>query len=96
MSLLRLSNRKRKYGDQYRSTHITAAIQSGNAIQYCITKNMPYRTYQQKLTEYNKSEDKENWSPNSKLRYKHHVFTDSTEKAAVEQLIEQYINQQKA
>ena len=33
---------------------------------------------------------------NSKRRCNYRVFTDSTEKAAVEQLTEQYINQQKA
>ena len=49
-----------------------------------------------KLAEYNKSEDKENWSPNITRRYRHRVFTDSTETAAVKQLIEQYINKQKA
>ena len=32
----------------------------------------------------------------SERRLSHRVFTDSTEKQAVEQLIEQYINQQKA
>ena len=53
---------------------------------------MPYATYQQKLADYNKSEDKENWSPSSKRRYRHRVFTDSTEKAAVEQLTEQVIS----
>ena len=46
--------------------------------------------------DYKKANNKENWSPNSKRRYNHRVFTDSTEKAAVEQLTEQYINQQKA
>ena len=80
MSSPRLSNRKRRYDDKLWSTYITEAIQSGNATQYCINKNMPYRTYQQKLAEYNKSEDKENWSPSSKRRYNHRVFTDSTEK----------------
>ena len=96
MSSPRLSYRKRRYDDKLWSTYITEAMQSGNATQYCTDKNIPYRTYQQKLAEYNKSEDKENWSPSSKRRYRHRVFTDSTEKAAVEQLTEQYINQQKA
>ena len=91
-----LSNRKRRYDDKLWSTYITETIQSGNATQYCINKNILYRTFQQKLAEYNKSEDKENWSPSSKRRYNHRGFTDSTEKAAVEQLTEQYINKQKA
>ena len=93
MSSPRLSNRlrKRRYDDKLWSTYITEAIHSGNATQYCINKNIPYRTYQQRLAEYNKSEDKENWSLSSKRRYNHRVFTDSTEKAAVEQLTEQYM-----
>ena len=96
MSSPRLSNRKRKYNDQLWSTYITEAIQSGNATQYCTDKNISYRTYKLNLADYNKSEDKENWSPNSKRRYRHRVFTDSTEKAAVKQLTEQYISKQKA
>ena len=88
----RLSNRKRSYDDKLWSTYIAEAIQSGNATQYCINKNTPYRTYQQNLAEYNKIENKENWSPSSKRRYNHRVFTDSTEKAAVEQLTEQVIS----
>ena len=62
MSLPRLSNHKRKYDDKLWSIYIAEAIQSGNATQYCIGKNIPYRTYLQKLAEYNKSE----------------VFTDSS------------------
>ena len=67
MSSPRLSNRKRRYDDKLWSTYITEAIQSGNATQYCTDKNIPYRTYQQRLAEYNKREDKENWSPNSNV-----------------------------
>ena len=96
MSSPRLSNRRRKYDNRMWSTYITEAVQSGNAKQYCANKNIPYATYKEKLTEYNKSGDKENWSPNSKRRYSHRVFTDSTEKAAVKQLTEQYISKQKA
>ena len=91
-----MSNRKRRYDGKLWSTYITEAIQSGNATQYCTDKNIPYRAYQQKLAEYNKIEDKENWSPSSKRRYNHRVFADSTEKEAVEQLTEPYINKQKA
>ena len=57
---------------------------------------VPIRTYKLKLVEYSKSEDKENWSPTSKRRHGHRVLTDSTEKQAVEQLIEQHISKQKA
>ena len=96
MSSPRLSNRQHKYNDQLWSTYITEAIQSGNAKLYCANKNIPYATYKLKLAEYNKSGDKENWSPNSKRLYSHRVFTDSTEKAAVKQLTEQYISKQKA
>ena len=87
-----MSNRKRRYDDKLWSAYITEAIRSGNATQYCTDKNIPCRTYRQKLAEYNKSEDKENWPPSSKRRYRHRVFTDSTEKAAVEQLTEQVIS----
>ena len=78
------------------NTYITEAIQSGNHQQYCTEHNFPYRTFKRKYSDYKKANNKENWSPNSKRRYNHRVFTDSTEKAAVEQLTEQYINQQKA
>ena len=71
MSSPRLSNRKRRYDDKLWSTYITEAIQSGNATQYCTDKNIPYRTYKLKLADYIKSEDTENWSPNSKRRYSH-------------------------
>ena len=60
MSSPRLSNCKQKYYDKLWSTYIAEAIQSGNATQYCIDKNIPYSTYARKLTEYKKSEDKEN------------------------------------
>ena len=53
-------------------------------------KNIPYSTYKQKLAQQNEKGDKENWSPNSNRRLSHRVFTDSTEKQAVEQLSEQH------
>lgn len=59
--------------------------------QLCIVlKNIPYSTYKQKLAQQNEKGDKENWSPNSNRRLSHRVFTDSTEKQAVEQLSEQH------
>ena len=76
------------------STYITETIQSGNATQYCVNKNIPYRT-QQKLAGYNKNEDKEIWSPDNKSRYSHCVFTDSTEKAAVELFDIKYVETNK-
>ena len=76
-----MSSPRRWYDDKLWSTYITEAVQSGNATQYCTDKNIPYRTYKLKLADYNKSEDKENWLPSSKRRYRHRVFADSTEKA---------------
>ena len=67
------------------SQHI--AIQSSNAKQYCADKNMPYRTYKLRLAEYYESEDKESWSPNSKRRYNHRVFTDRKHVTIVKCLI---------
>ena len=69
MSSSRVSNRQHNYDDKLWSTYLTEAIQSGNATQYCANKNLPYATYKLRLVEYSKSEDKENWSPNSKRRY---------------------------
>ena len=60
MSSLRLRNLKRKYDDKLWSTHIKEAIQSGNATQHSVDKNIPYRTYARKLAEYHKSEEKKN------------------------------------
>ena len=60
------------------------------------THNIPYTTFKRKYIDYKQANSKENWSPNSKRRYRHRVFTDSTEKAAVKQLTEQYISKQKA
>ena len=48
-----------------------------------------------KIREYKQSTDKENWSPNSKHRLSHRVFTDSTEKQAVEQYETKYDNTNK-
>ena len=43
-----------------------------------------------KFREYNQSTDQESWSPTSKRRFSHRVFTDSTEKQAVEQYETKY------
>ena len=88
MSEPRISNLQHKYDNRVWSTYITETIQSGNTKLNCVDKNIPYRTYKLKLVEYSKSEDKENWTTKSKRRYRYRVFTDSTEKAAVKQLIE--------
>ena len=77
------------------NSYITEAMQSGHHKKYCREHNILYRTFGSKYKEYQQCTKKENWSPNSKRRHSHRVFTDSTEKAAVKQLIEQYINQQK-
>ena len=65
MYLPRLSTRQNKYDNRLWSSYITEAIQSGNATQYCANKNITYATYKLKLTEYSKSENKENWLLNS-------------------------------
>ena len=96
MSAPSVPSPRRSYSDAMWNTYITEAIQSGNHQQYCTEHNIPYRTSKRKYSDYKKANNKENWSPNSKCRYNHRVFTDSTEKAAVEQLTEQYINKQKA
>ena len=43
-----------------------------------------YRTFKNKLREYQQSNVQENWSPYSKFRLSHRVFADSTGKQAVE------------
>ena len=96
MSAPSVPSPRRSYSDAMWNTYITEAIQSGNHQQYCIEHNIPFTTFKRKYSDYKKANNKENWSPNSKCRYNHRVFTDSTEKAAVEQLTEQYINKQKA
>ena len=96
MSAPSVPSPRRSYSDAMWKTYITEAIQSGNHQQYCTEHNIPYRTFKRKYSDYKKANNKENWSPNSKRRYRHRVFTDSTEKAAVKQLTEQYISKQKA
>ena len=96
MSAPSVPSPRRSYGDAMRNTYITEAIQSENHKQYCTQHNIPYTTFKRKNSEYKKANNKENWSPNSKCRYNHRVFTDNTEKAAVKQLTEQYISKQKA
>ena len=73
-------------------------MQSSNHKQYCTQNHIPYRTFKRKYSVYKNANNKENWSPNNKRRHRHRVFTDSTEKQAVKQLIKhkQYINQQNA
>ena len=59
------------------NTYITEAIQSGHHKQYCIEHNIPYTTFNNKYKEYQQCTNNENWSPNSKRRLNHRVFTDS-------------------
>ena len=94
MSTIKCPSPLRKISPAMWNTYITEAIQSGHH-KYCIEHNILYRTLSNKYKEYQQCTNKENWSPNSKRRYNHRVFTDCTEKQAVEQLTEQYINQQK-
>ena len=53
-------------------------------------RTIPYPTFRDWYTEYQQSANKENWSPKSKKRLRHRVFTDSTEKAAVDKWRETY------
>ncbi len=95
MSAPAVPSPRRSYNDAMWNTYITEAIQSGNHKQYCTDKNIPYRTFNTKYSQYKQSNDKENWSPKSRRRYRHRVFTDSTEKQAVEQFETQYDNTNK-
>ena len=96
MSAPVVASPRQSYSDAMWKTYITEAIQSGNHIQYCTQHNIPYTTFKHKYSDYKHANNKEDWSSSSKRRHRHRVFTDSTEKAAVEQLTEQYIDQQKA
>ena len=96
MPAIKCPSPHRKISPAMWSTYISEAIQSGHHQKYCREHNILYRTFKYQLREYQQSHDQENWSPNSKRRYRHRVFTDSTEKAAVKQLTEQYISKQKA
>lgn len=75
---------RRTYTDSAKASYVSEAIQSGNHAEYCPDKNIPYTTFKQWLAQYQQSTDRENWSPNSKKRLSHRVFTDSTEKTATE------------
>ena len=92
MSATKLPSPYRKYDDSMWITYINEAIQSGKHKRYCEQHNIIYRTFQRKYPQYQQSSDKENWSPKSKRRLSHCVFTDSTEKEAVEQYETQYDN----
>ena len=70
-------------------------VRQHNYNKYCSEHNLSYRTFNDHLKLYKQSNNNENWSPNSKRRHNHPMFTDSTDKQTTEQLIEQYINQQK-
>ena len=68
MSAPAVSSPRRSYCDAMWNTYITEAIQLGNHQQYCTELNIPYRTFNRKYDEYKQSNDKENWSTNSKRR----------------------------
>ena len=78
------------------STYIGEAIQSGNHRKYSMEHNLSYSTINDKSKLYRQLSDTQNWSSISSRRYSHRMFTDSTEKQAVEQFIEPFINEQKA
>ena len=92
MSTLSVPSPRRSYSDAMWHTYITEAIQSGNHKQYCTQHNIPYRTFNRKYDEFKQSINLENWSPKSKRRYNHRVFTDSTERQAAEQFEIKYDN----
>ena len=95
MSAPAVPSPRRSYSDAMWNTYITEAIQSGNHKQYCIEHNIPYTTFINKFRLYKQANDKQNWLSNSKRRYSHRVFTDSTEQQAVEQYDIQYDNTDK-
>ena len=76
--------------DVQKATYVSEALQSGNNARYCTSKNLAYDTFKRWLREYNQSDDKENYSPNSKRRLSHRVFTDTTEKTVAAQWHEGY------
>ena len=77
------------------NTYIIEAIQSGHHKKYCREHNTPYTAFWNKRSKYKQSTDKRNWSPNSKRRLSHRVFTGITEKAAVEQYETKFDNTNK-
>ena len=93
MSAPSVPSPRRSYSDAMWNTYITEAIQSGNHKQYCTQHNIPYTTFMKKHRQYKQASDKENWSPTSKRRYNNRVFTDSTEKAAVDESDKKYVQQ---
>ena len=95
MSAPPVPHHRSNYNDSMWNTYITEAIQSGNHKQYCKAHNINYKTFNRKYTEYKQSNDKQNWSPKSKRRYRHRVFTDSTEKQAVDKYLNKYHRQHK-
>ena len=86
MSTPPVSTPYRRYNDGQWLTYVTEATQSGNHKQYCSTHNIEYKTFKRKYAEYKQADNKENWSTKSKRRYRHRVFTDSTEKQAHQML----------
>ena len=77
------------------STYIGEAIQSDDHNKYCIEHNLSLTTFYNKLKLYKQSIDKESWSPTSRRRLSHRVFTDSTVKQAVEQFDIKYVETNK-
>ena len=86
---------RQKYSAAEKATYVSEALQTSNSAEYCRGKKLSYRTFKKWLAAYNGSDDKENWSPNSKRRLSHRVFTDSTKKAATDQWREKYQNSKK-
>ena len=77
MSVIKCPSPHRKISPAMWNTYIIETIQSGHHKKYCREHKILYRTFMYKFSEYKQSTDKENWSPNSKRRLSHRVFTDS-------------------
>ena len=75
MSAIKCPSPLRKISPAMSNTYIGEVIQSGNHKKYCIKHNVLYRTLMYKFREFKLSQHQENWSPNSKRRYNHPVFT---------------------
>ena len=92
MSTPPVRSRNPSYDNVMLNTYITEAKQTSNMKQYCKQHNIVYSTFLNNLSEYNRSNDKENWSPKSKRKYSHRVLTDSTEKQAIDEFARRYDN----
>ena len=77
---------RQRYTGVQKATYVSETFNA----RYCKSKNLAYDTFKRWLMECNQSDDKENYSSNSKRRLSHRVFTGSTEKTVATQWHEGY------